>query len=347
MKDTFDIVLNRYKKCKVICETIYKYIKKETRKSKSIIETRIKGQEYAKECINIATSGMKSEEYKIWSPITISKNNWMNMWDDKELEFEEGDIIKVEFAITDESVIYWCGETFVYGENKESKRIIENMRNIPINLCKNVYGEVFEDELELVNDTIRQYIESECTKFNCYPVENVTSYRDPNSLICKKSEKSEYTEVKTNQIILGYKRKLSKDQEWILVDNPCCMIEEGDVYNLEISIIKDRESSISSLLKENEHEYKEEESELYRLDFKQKKILKTASGRDFYNRIKKEYGEGIFRKSEKVKNIKDKLGFRECNNANLFTEYPTKKADSIVYTTRTVVYYKDGRLNIL
>jgi hypothetical protein len=125
------------------------------------------------------------------------------------------------------------------------------------------------------------------------------------------------------------------------------MIEEEDVYNLEISIIRDRESSTSSLLKENEHEYKEEESGLYRLDFKQKTMLKTASGRDFYNRIKKEYGDGIFRKSETLHTIKDKLGFRECNNANLFTEYPTKKADSIVYTTRVLVYYKDGRLNIL
>lgn len=346
MSESFNIVLNRYKKCKVISESIYKYIKKEMKKLKSVMEVRIKGEEYTKECIKL-TDG----EYKMWSPITISKNNWINMWNDEGVEIEEGDVIKIEFAITDTSVIYYFGETFVYKCGEETsgcEEIINKLKNIPKNLCKNVYGEEVDDgEIELINDTIRQYIESECTKFDCYPVENVTSYRDANEMVCKKLERNDCMEVNTNQIILGYKRKLSKDQEWILVDNPCCMIEEGDVYNLEISIIKDKRKS--GLLKENEHEYIEHESGLYRLDFKEKTMLKTASGRNFYNRVKKEYGDGIFRKNKTVESIRDKLGFRECKNANLFTEYKTKsvKDGGIVYTLRCVIYYKNGRLNLM
>jgi methionine aminopeptidase len=366
MKELSDQVLKKYKQCKVVCDVVYKYIKKANKKTLNVMELRLESEKYLQECIE------KSREvgiYKVWCPITISINSWKNMWDDKDIIIENGDVIKVEFALTLENVIYWFGDTYIYktpniDDNKEliesRQEIIDNLKSISKRLILNVYPEENEydddEEVELVNDAIRQYIESECTKFDCYPIENVCSYRDPWDH--SGTIRNELMESDMSQIILGFKKKLSDDKEWILVDNPCCEIKDGDVYNLEISIIKDRDSQYSSknrIYKENEHEYIESESCLYRLDYKSKVMLKTASGRIFFNTIKKEYGDRIFKRDNIVKSVRDKLGFRECISNNLLTEYKTKRVcdskssacDNIIYTSRVLIYYKNECLNML
>lgn len=367
-----DEILEDYQKTKLVCEAVYKYIKKNSNKTDDTQVLRQWAQEYLENTLSriLKETG---QVYNITTPVLVSPDNCVGnyvtdpedttTWESfKELSLTTPQVIKIEFGLKKNKSTIEFGETFVRhptGESTtESKRytsLIQKLENLPKKLIKTVKGEQDETQKEakllLLNDDIRQFIEAECTKFNCAAVENTISYKDPYH-----TDDPLELESMEAQIILGFKRKFSEDEEWITIDNPCCEIEDGDVYNLDIRIVEERDTPLTyngKVYKEYEHVYGDyPESQLHRLSGAIYK-LKTASGREFYSRLKNRYGHSKFLKQVEVKCAKDRLGFKDTNLHNLLTEYKTKYIKTIdnrrfpVFMKKCTVYYKDGELHLI
>lgn len=354
-------ILDDYRKARTVCEMVYKYIKKNNSKTDSVQVLRQWGQEY----LENTTSRVHKEtgqEYKITTPVTISIDNCIEnyyegdsdgVFDDfNEMRLDKTHILKVELGVKRNNSTVEFGETIIRNGQNEStlQSVLSKLNEIPKKLVKSVKGEIDETQNEkklvLLNDHVRQFIEAECTKFGYTPIENTVSYRDPYNT----GDPLELESI-DNQIILGFKRKYSEDEEWITVDNPCCEIEEGDVYNLQIRIVTERDSKMTcngKIYNENEHLYTEySNSSIFRLSGAVYK-LRTASGREFFGRIKKRYNNSKFTINE-VKTAKDRLGLKDTLMHNLLKEYKTRyiKTKEIVLVKKCTLYYKDGRLHLI
>jgi hypothetical protein len=358
-----DGILDDYRKAKTVCEMVYKYIKKNNSKTDNIQVLREWGQEYLENTIS-RIHKETGQEYTITTPVTISIDNCVENYykgdgegvyiDFNEMKLNTTHVLKVELGVKRNKSTVEFGETFARNGSEPIdstlQSVLSKLNEIPKKLVKNVKGEIDETQNEkklvLLNDAIRQFVEAECTRFGYTPIENTTSYRDPYMT----GDPLEL-ESMDNQIILGFKRKYSEDEEWITVDNPCCEIEDGDVYNLQIRIVKEKDVKTihnGKIYNENEHFYTEyKNSSIFRLTGAVYK-LRTASGREFYGRIKKRYNNNKFTINE-VKTAKDRLGLKDTLAHNLLKEYKTRyiKTGEIVFLKKCTVYYKDGRLHLI
>lgn len=325
--------LKYYQTGKDLCQRVYKYIKEQTETETDIEKLLTNGTSKLRDLL-----GSKGQ---VFIPVCTSVNNCIGMYHGSGT-LQEGDVVKVEMAVCIKDCITHFGETFLYkSTNEDHKRILKKLKDIPKNLCKKVMAEETSDgEIRLVNDDVTNFITAECTKFDCYPLENVVSY---------KGNLEGYLSGE-DRITLGFKKQ--EDEEYVLFDNPCYDLEDNDVFNINVTIAPEYESQYTykgKIYNENEFVYSElEEPHLYRFTG-EKKMYRLQSVREFINTVGKKYGYCAFTKTDSPKN---KLGLKYTLQDGVTVGYPVryvKQIDTIipVFCKIFTVYTRDGKLLIV
>jgi methionine aminopeptidase len=295
-----------YKQGKDICLNVYTQLKQVIQENKlgDLSEISKLGNDLLKDAL--------SSKGSVFIPISINLNDCISFYVDELVNQEirkeysvvrVGDVVKIEMGVVIEGCILHFGETFIASGGKERREwntetdtnknanILKKLNDIPKRLCKKVYPELDDsNDIRLVNDDISNFVTSECTKFDCYPVTNTISYKGTIDSYENQDEK----------IILGFKPKYDETDEWIILDNPCYDIQNGDVFNLNITIVPERETNYvhnGKVYKQNEHIYTEPHPpHLYRFTGETLKF-NLKSVREFINAVKTKYLRNFFNKN--------------------------------------------------
>jgi methionine aminopeptidase len=269
-------------------------------------------------------------------PTSISLNNCAGNYiyeignDDYNI-IKEGDVIKIELAVTISGCIAVLGETIVkFNDNDNDHDNDHDMISFLNELKDDIVDMIKVGE---TNDEIRIHIESKCTENNCFPLENTTSYQHLNGQF--RTDESKY-------IILNYKRESEyeiengggNDRE---VENICFEFEEGDIYTIHLII--------SPSLNENESEIKCVqmcEPHIYRFnDYFYN--LKLKMSREFCSIVKGKHSLNAFDCLPYKKNGKYRVGIREACEHNILEKYPIlcNKSGKVFHKKFTIVVGKD------
>lgn len=346
-----------YKTSRQVCKKVYTYIKDTIVKRE---ETKV--VDIIKDSTVFLEKECKRKDAQVAFPICISLNNCLGYYIHEsnveyiKKEFEEiqsGDVVKVEFGVVLNDARVHYGETFILSRDitkemrikKDYSSVLKKLNEIPKKMCKKVKME----DSRLTNDDVANFIAGECTKFDCYPAENIVSYKTNVDLDMYETDES--------QIILGFSKKVDETGEWILLDNPCCDIEQGDVYNLNITIVPEREEFYTynnKTYKQNEHIYTSPTlSHVYRLtglfhNFKLKSV------KEFFNLVKKNHSYNAFDYvTEYQSNPKYRIGLSEMLKESVMTEYPIRYIKNIegeirpVFFKKITFYMDSGRLHLI
>jgi methionine aminopeptidase len=361
--------IKHYKLGKDICQGVYSKLKQ------VINDTKLSDVSQIISLGNDTLTLKLKDDGEIFIPVCISLNDCISFYSDEQTNLDIkkeyslvriGDVVKIEMGVIIEGCMLHFGETFIATGGKESRhdhgkeslcidfeRVVKKLNEIPKRLCKKLYPELDDNnETRLVNDDISNFITAECTKFDCYPVENAISYKG----------NIESFEAQTENIILGFKQKFDDTDEWILLDNPCYDIQNGDVFNLNITIVPERETDYmynGKVYKQNEHVYIEPHSpHLYRFTGETHQY-KLKSVREFINAVKPsnktkdgEYN-CLFNKNNLepiINKIKTKLGLQYTVKDGVVNSYPVvylKRTSSMtipVFFKKCTVYMWDNKL---
>lgn len=243
----------------------------------------------------------KKEKVKgIAFPTSISINECVSNYvyeptHNKHCVIKKDDTVKVEMGINIGGCIVVLGETLATNDtdmvyinflDSLSKTVVENIQ----------HGQT--------NDEIRILVESKCTELDCFPIENCTSYQVLDGHL--RTEDSKY-------IILNHQKYYDVDDNLAVEPNLCFEFEEGEVYNINLTILPEQEI---------EHVFKEfHRPHIYRFN-EYFYNVKMKCSKEFINNVKKQHGNNAFVLQDVIKSNKDKLGFKECYENGLLEEYP-------------------------
>lgn len=220
-------------------------------------------------------------------PTTISIDNCVGY--NVNGSIENNSIVKVEYAININGYIVSFGDTILLGESQKYKNYIKTLSKMQRIISKlMIQGET--------NDEVRIHLESLCTRNNCFPVENTISWEQKDKTL--KTEESKY-------MILNYKNK--EDQE-----NMCFEFEKGEVYNINLTIVPTNQ--------EDHHSYIKELPQMYRFN-NYHYLLKLASSREFFNKIKSKHLNNVFYIKD-YNTVRDRIGIKECWENGILDDYP-------------------------
>jgi hypothetical protein len=112
-------------------------------------------------------------------------------------------------------------------------------------------------------------------------------------------------------IILNYKQIWDSNEYLINEENFCFEFTDGDIYTINLSITPETEEPLI---------YKTSESNLCRFnEFNYN--LKLQSSRQFYTQTKSKFKEYAFDLSEYKKNVKNRVGIKECTENGILEHY--------------------------
>jgi methionine aminopeptidase len=249
-------------------------------------------------------------------PVSVSLNNCVGNYVARKMDIgsfstiKSGDIVKIEFGISVGDHIGTIGETFIAGSDKQSD--FEFLDTLQGDIIANLKaGET--------NDTLRQFIESECVENGFFPLENCISYQQMENHPQKFDSKF---------LILNYRKYYDSDDNLIGETNDCYEFLEDEIYTI----------NITCALSDAELRFKEMESRLFRFNDSHYQ-LKMASSRAFLSEVKSKHQNFVFDINH-FNSPKLKMGMKECLNNGLLEEYPilfTNPAVNIVHKKFTIV----------
>lgn len=291
---------------------------------KRLIEEIEKGELSVKKLSSIGNDLIKQQlecVYKrektkfIGFPVSISIGNCVGNYiyepnNDEYNVIKENDVFKIQFGVNIAGCISMYGNTFVYKNNKVS---IAETNDLFIKLKKICEKTMFATE---TNDTLRQHLEIECSKYGYRPLENNVSYQ---------GDKSELSHSDSKYIVLNHQKRTDIDGNILSHPNECFEFEENEVYHINLQLVKD-ETCLDTIQRHNSHIYRFNE---YYHNFK------TKSGKDFYNVVKKECDSNAFVYADFDNNSFSKMGKRECINGGILDEFPVyylKQKNDVVYS---------------
>ncbi len=271
-------------------------------------------------------------------PTSISLNNCTGNYIYSDYEeskrynyIQNGDVVKIEIGVNISGCIINLGETIVYNDITSSENTLLYEKN-------GKYLELLEllknDILETIkhgetNDEIRINIESKCTEYGCFPINNCTSYQHLDGQVRTDESKYIICNYQQNDSDLGFN-----------LDNFCFEFEEGEIYTINLQIIpNDYDNNDETIHKY----YKSEDSHIYRFNDNYYD-LKLKSSREFYSVVKKKYSTTPFNYLEYKNDKKYRLGIKECLKNSILEEYPilySKDKLPIYHKKFTILVGKD------
>lgn len=263
-----------------LCYELFNKIKNEIEKEKNITKLLTCANNYCKE----------NNIYLIF-PICIYKNNIICNYINTEEIIKKNDIVKIEFGINYNNEHFYLCETIIdqNNENSKHKQIIKVLDKIEKKI-KLMFKE------GITSDEIRIAIESYCTKYDVFPIENCISFENYNST----------SEYEPKYIILNWKN----NEEY---PNTCFELLKNEIYTMNITLISTSTSDFK--IKEKTPAL------IYRLN-DTKINLKLKSSKEFYNKIKNEHNFDAFYLNTNNIDAKSKLGMKECLEKELLIKYP-------------------------
>jgi methionine aminopeptidase len=320
------IDLTKYNICAKICGTIMKELVENIR-NKTILNVlelcKYGNNRIIEECNKI----YKKETIKgIAFPTCISLNNCSGNYIYEESKGDEfnfikvGDIIKIEIGVNISGCIAILGETITY-DNSEEDDIIKLLNGLQKDIVKMI-------KVDEINDEIKIHVESKCTEYNCFPIENCTSYQQLDGHLNTQDSKF---------IILNYNKYYDGDDNLVVDENLCFEFEEGDIFNINLTVIKNNQEN-------DEHTYIEShEPHIYRYN-EYFYNLKLKTSREFFSMIKSKYGNNAFDCREYKSNIRNRIGIKESLENGIMTGYPilySKDKSCIYHKKFTIIVGKD------
>lgn len=305
-----DSKLEKYRLGSIICKTVFNKLKDEILKNNiiNVLELTKLGdqlliEEYEKRKI------LNVKSVKIGFPTCISLNNCVGYYiyeNDKSFEtfnnIKKNDLVKIELGLNLDECINIFGDTFYNNDNN-----VINKNNEMLNVLDKLELKITKlMNSECTNDDIKRLIESYCTKYNCFPVENTVSYQHLNFHI--QSDESKY-------IVTNHKKYYDEDDNLAVCQDICFDLEQHEVYTINLTIIPntlDEKNHIYSELHQP-HVYKYNE---YYHNFR------LQSSKQFYSHIKKTHGFNPFSMVNYNNNPKYKMGLRESLDNGILNYYP-------------------------
>lgn len=303
-----------------LCKQIYKFFKNLINEERNIRNLN----EKITTKLNIELGHLK-KMYKrscIAFPVSISLNNCVGNYinENNSQSISDNDLIKIEFAIRLDDCVVHFGETLVVNNHPDHNNYIKFLDKLENYITSKRYT---------TNDEIRQIVEAKCTEMDCFPVENSYSYQFDDE---KFKDELKY-------MVFNY-TKYYDEEDNLVCQNSCFELEEGEVYHINLSIIKNNTSNL-----EIEHYYKElHKPHIYRFN-NYYYNLKLKSSKEFLTRVKKIYGTDSFDISKEILNSKDNIGIKECLDNGILDAFPVLYAEpsECIYSKKFTVIIKNGK----
>jgi methionine aminopeptidase len=248
----------------------------------------------------------KNKNKGIASPVSISLNNCIGNYIYDEgygNSIKKNDVVKIDFSVSVCGYIATIGETFIAGVDDDANLPIQKSIKFLEKLQKDIIEVMIDGE---TNDETRMMIESKCTENGVFPIENCISYQQFEGH-CKMAE-SKY-------MILNYTKYWDDDDNLVSEENLCFELLENEVYTINLTMILTGEEI--DIVKYTD----KEESHLYRFnDYHYQ--LKLKNSRTFFSEVKQKHMNYIFDIREYKKNVKNRMGIRECYDNNILEDFP-------------------------
>ena len=292
--------INFYKQASQICKTVYENLKNQVlnNKERSIKKLCIIGNQLINQELN-KLEKIPNADYQIAYPVTIVLNNCIghSIHTENDQVITDTDLVKIELGVSVAGFIVVLAESFLVKKGDDNKDI-QKMIKLLSRLQSDIVSAIKTGE---TNDEIRILIESKCADRNVFPVQNCVSYEQFQGQLQTKMSK---------YIILNYKQLWDSNDYLINEENLCFEFTDNDVYTINLSIIPEVENivyktSVSNLCRFNEFNYN----------------LKLQSSRQFYNQTKNKFKEYAFDISEYQKDVKNRIGIKECKENGILEQY--------------------------
>lgn len=264
-------------------------------------------------------------------PTSISLNNCVGNYlysDDQKINL--GDIVKIQLGVNLNGCIVNIGETIIYNTNNEDQN---DQHQKYLNVLNDLQTKIKQTMVSgNTNDDVKILIESTCTEYGCFPVENTISYQHLNG--------QEFTD-ESKYIITNYKKYYDNDDYLIVPVNTCFEFECGEIYTVKLIVIPNNFDNSD----ETEHQYiQNEQPHIYRFNdtFYD---LKLKMSREFVSRTKREYGTNAFNAIEYVKNGKSRVAIKQCCESGILEQYPisfSKDKYNVYHKIFTVIINKNS-----
>lgn len=256
----------------------------------------------------------------------------------KEYNFiKNGDIVKIELGVNLCGCIVNLGETIIYSDNKELDKELFEKHGKYLELLEILKRDIVDNiKVGEINDEIKINIESKCTEYGCFPVENTISYQHLDGQLQTDDSKYIICNYKDNNIFDNVE-EYGKDT---LPANLCFEFEEGEIYTINLKIIPNDNNNDDETI---HRYYKLEDSHIYRFNDKYYD-LKLKASREFCSIAKGKHYTNAFSGLEYKKDSKHRLGIRECFDNGILEKYPilySRDKLPIYHKKFTIVVGKD------
>lgn len=316
---------NRYTTASKICKDVYKDLQRMILNGENdVLKLCITGNSLIREKCNIIYTKMLSSNNRInkqnigvLKPVSISLNNCVSGYvyekgNDEYNYIKTGDVVKIEMGVyISDALVIW-GDTFLSNEDLSNQDTENNNKYIELlDQLSHDIGKIMK--VGNLNDDVAMYIGSKCSELDCIPVENCVSYQQLDGMISTDESK---------WIVLNY-QKYYDDEDRVIMENDCFEFEDGEVYNINLTIVKGERSEWKT--RHDSHIY-------YFNNYFYN--LKLKSSREFLSKCKGIYGTNGFYISEWNNNPKYKLGIRECDDSGILEDYPVLYENDTVFTKK-------------
>jgi methionine aminopeptidase len=303
-----DNMVTKYHTAASICGKVYDYLK-----NKIINEQHrdlLQLTSYGNQCIQEELKSIykKEKDKNIAFPVSISLNNCLGNYiynhDNPNSEYniiKDSDIIKIELGVSISGCISILAETFTINNNLEIKKVNNFLDKMQKEILKKIKHEETADEIRIL-------IESKCTDHNVFPIENCMSNQHLEGQLSGDSLK---------YMILNYQKYYDMNDYLISPENVNYEFEEYDIYTINLSVIPTRDNEENIKYKNNE------ECHIYRFN-EYTYSLKLKSSKAFYNQAKSIHTNYGFDASLYNKDVKNRMGIKECLSNNILETYPIK-----------------------
>jgi methionine aminopeptidase len=325
------VTLNNYKLAGKICKSVINILKREILENNqnnvlqlSNLGNKLLIEEYKKT--------KNKENVQIAFPTCISLNNCVGHYifekDNKEFNFiKQDDLVKIELGLNINGSINITGDSFfVNKENKEHLEIFKMLNKLENKITKLA-------NVNSTNDDIKMLIESYCTNYDCFPVENTISYQHLLEHI--QTDESKY-------IITNFEKYYDKDDNLMIPQDICFDLEENDVFTINLTIIPNNN-------KEKHHIYHEKHSShIYKYN-EYYHNFKLQSSKEFYSNIKKNHGFNVFSMIDYQNNVKNRIGLKESLENGILNTYPilyNKEKIPVFFRKFTLIVGKEKGINL-